>query len=209
MALRRIPLAKVLKGRLLKIAELQDIVILELSRKSYFVLHGGLAVWRVYGGKRFSVDIDIYHENPSELVNKISLKSARTKLTSSGVLYLRLKNGAEVELEASPMFERKDVVEADYWLVDGSSIVIRTLKQEELVKEKVRAFLERGKARDLYDIYYLLDFCDPASIREDIKILLEKLRMPDDFSGLKELILMGVPPSFNAIERKVRRYASI
>jgi predicted nucleotidyltransferase component of viral defense system len=205
---RRIPLVKILKGRLLRIAELQDAVILELSRRFYFVLHGGLAVWRVYGGKRFSLDIDIYHEDPRKLMN-IPFKFTRKKLTSSGVLYLRLKNGAEVELEASPMFKKKEIIEADYWLVDGSSIVIRTLKQEELVREKVEAFLERGKARDLYDIYYLLDLCDPALIKEEMKVLSEKLRIPDDFSGLKELILMGVPPSFDAIERKVRRYASI
>jgi predicted nucleotidyltransferase component of viral defense system len=202
--LRRIPLIKILKGRLLKIAELQDAVILELSRRFNFVLHGGLAVWRVYGGKRFSLDIDIYHDNPRELVN-IPFKSTRV-LTASGVLYLRIKDDVEIELEASPMFE--EVVEADYWLVDGSSI-IRTLKQEELVREKVRAFLERGKARDLYDIYYLLDLCDPELIREDMRVLSGKLRMPDDFSGLKELILMGIPPSFDAIERKVRKYASL
>ncbi|RZN60654.1 MAG: hypothetical protein DSO07_06635 [Thermoproteota archaeon] len=208
MESRRIPLVKILKGRLLRIAELQDAVILELSRRFYFVLHGGLAVWRVYGGKRFSLDIDIYHEDPRKLMN-IPFKFTRKKLTSSGVLYLRLKDGAEVELEASPMFKKKEIIEADYWLVDGSSIVIRTLKQEELVREKVEAFLERGKARDLYDIYYLLDLCDPALIKEEMKVLSEKLRIPDDFSGLKELILMGVPPSFDAIERKVRRYASI
>jgi hypothetical protein len=119
---RRIPLVKILKGRLLRIAELQDAVILELSRRFYFVLHGGLAVWRVYGGKRFSLDIDIYHEDPRKLMN-IPFKFTRKKLTSSGVLYLRLKNGAEVELEASPMFKKKEIIEADYWLVDGSSIV--------------------------------------------------------------------------------------
>ncbi|MCC6029549.1 MAG: nucleotidyl transferase AbiEii/AbiGii toxin family protein [Candidatus Korarchaeum sp.] len=183
---RRISLIKILKGKLLKIAELQDAVILELSRRFNFVLHGGLAVWRVYGGKRFSLDIDIYHDNPRELVN-IPFKSTRV-LTASGVLYLRIKDDVEIELEASPMFE--EVVEADYWLVDGSSIVVRTLKQEELVREKVRAFLERGKAEDLYDIYYLLDLCDPGLIREDMRVLSGKLRMPDDFSGLKELILM-------------------
>jgi hypothetical protein len=99
---RRIPLIKILKGRLLKIAELQDAVILELSRRFNFVLHGGLAVWRVYGGKRFSLDIDIYHDNPREV--NIPFKSTRV-LTASGVLYLRIKDDVEIELEASPMFE--------------------------------------------------------------------------------------------------------
>jgi predicted nucleotidyltransferase component of viral defense system len=211
MVYRKIPLVKVLKGKLLKIAELQDAVILELSRRFYFVIHGGLAVWRVYGGKRFSIDIDIYHDDPENLANSISssFKVTKLKLTSSRVLYMRLKNSVEVELEASPMLGGRKVVEADYWLVDGGSIIVRTLTQEDLVKEKVMAFLERWKSKDLYDIYYLLDICDPESIREEIRLLAERLRKPDDFSGLRELILMGIPPSFNTIEKKVRKYAKI
>jgi hypothetical protein len=59
------PLSRLLKGKLLRIAETQDAVITYLvSRGVEFVLHGGTAVWRVYGGKRVSIDIDVYAENP-------------------------------------------------------------------------------------------------------------------------------------------------
>jgi predicted nucleotidyltransferase len=59
------PLSRLLKGKLLRIAETQDAVITyPISRGVEFVLHGGTAVWRIYGGKRGSIDVDVYAENP-------------------------------------------------------------------------------------------------------------------------------------------------
>ena len=206
---RKIPLARILKGRLLKIAELQDMILLELSKKFDFVVHGGTAVWRIYGGKRFSVDIDIYHPNPRSIAEHFSrvFKVVRSKITPSKVLYLRIVDEAVVELEASPAFEEIDAIESDFWLIDGSSIVVKTLTPEDLVREKVRAFLSRKKARDLYDIYYLLDLCGEEIGRELKKVLLELKEAPSDFSELKELILIGRAPSFETIVKKVRRFA--
>jgi len=206
---RKIPLAKILKGRPLRIAELQDEVVLELSKKFDFVVHGGTAVWRIYGGKRFSRDIDIYHSDPQRIAEHFSkvFNVVRVKITPSKVLYLRIVDKATVELEASPPFEEIETIESDFWLVDGSSVVVKTLTPENLVKEKVRAFLDRKKARDLYDIYYLLDFCEKEIGSELRKVLPELKEAPRDFSGLKELILMGMAPSFETIVRKVRRYA--
>jgi len=206
---RKIPLARILKGRLLKIAELQDIILLELSRRFDFVVHGGTAVWRIYGGKRFSVDVDIYHPEPGRIAEHFSkvFKVVRSRVTPSKVLYLRIVDQAVVELEASPAFEEIHAIESDFWLVDGSSIVVKTLRPEDLVREKIRAFLNRKKARDLYDIYYLLDFCK-ESVRSELKKLLPELEeAPKDFPGLKELILIGRAPSFETIVGKVRRFA--
>ncbi len=206
---KRIPLAKMLKGRLLKIAELQDMVVLELSKRFDFVIHGGIAIWRVYGGKRFSRDIDIYHQNPEIIAQHFSklFNVTKSRITPSKTLYLRLVDEAIVELQASPAFREIQVVESDFWLIDGTSIVVKTLTPENLVKEKVETFLNRGMARDLYDIYYLLDFCE-SGIRSELKKILPALQEPPrDFSGLRELILMGKAPSFEAIVRKVRRFA--
>ena len=69
---KKIPLARILKGKFLKIARVQDLVILELLRKFDFILHGGTAIWRIYRGKRFSYDIDIYHPNPEEIAAYLS-----------------------------------------------------------------------------------------------------------------------------------------
>ena len=60
---------RVLKGSMLRVAEMQDILVLELLGNIDFVVHGGTAIWRIYGGKRLSYDVDIYcqdvEENPT------------------------------------------------------------------------------------------------------------------------------------------------
>jgi len=209
----KIPLIKILKGRFLRIAELQDLVIIELSKKFDYVLHGGTAIWRVYGSKRFSFDIDIYYSRPADIIsyfNKLKiLKLTRYKITSSNVAYIRVKSAEEIDIGITPFFRSLDVIERDYWLTDGTSIVVKTLSPEDLVKEKVNAYLNRMKSRDLYDIYYLLDFCDIDKIKGDLKKLLPKLETePRDFGGLRELILLGKTPSFESIREKVVRYAT-
>ncbi len=206
---KKIPLAKILKGKLLKIAEMQDLIILELLRKFDFVLHGGTAVWRVYGGKRFSFDIDLYYKKPEKIAEYFTLQKifriTKKRITSGGVLYLKLKEEEEVELNVSPFFKKIKSVEKEFWLIDGSNITIKTLSPEDLVKEKISAFLNRKKARDLYDIYYLLDFCDTRKIKSELNILAEKISKPRDFHGLREIILIGKTPSFKAIEEKVKK----
>ena len=99
-------------------------------------------------------------------------------------------------------------MEKEFWLTDGSSMLIKTLSPEDLVKEKIEAFINRRKSRDLYDIYYLLDFCDRQIIKPYMRKLLPHLeKMPDDFKRLNELVLIGKPPSFETIKTKVMRYA--
>ncbi len=210
MMYKRIPLMRVLKGAMLKIAEVQDALVLELSRKVDFIVHGGTAIWRIYGGKRFSYDVDVYCQDIEKIPEILSsaLNVTRVKITPSRVLYLRVSDGAEVELEASPMFEDKEVIEEDFWLIDGSSIVVKTLSPCSLLEEKIRAYMNRRKARDLYDVYYLLDMCEDKSIRNPIKELLYILKSPpEDYPILKEIVLMGRPPSFETIVRKVERFA--
>lgn len=44
-----------------KVAEAQDLIVKELySVFDGAVLHGGTAIWRCYGGNRFSEDVDAY-----------------------------------------------------------------------------------------------------------------------------------------------------
>lgn len=213
-AYSKIPLARILKGRLLRIAELQDLLVMELAKRFDFVLHGGTAVWRVYGGKRFSIDIDVYCWEPEGIEEAFrslpGIRVVRSKLTPSRVLYLRVadESGAEVELEASPPFREIETTEADYWMTDGGSLVVRVLTACDLLREKIRAFRDRRKARDLYDVYYLLDLCEDRGIGAELRSLLPELEAsPPDFEGLKELILLGRPPSFESVVRKVRRHA--
>ncbi len=207
---RKIPLMKVLRGNMLRIAEVQDVLLLELLRGVDFVIHGGTAIWRIYGGKRFSYDVDIYCQDVERIPSILSptLNITRMKLTPSRVLYLRISNEAEVELEASPMFEEREVIEGDFWLIDGSTVVVKTLTPCSLLEEKVHAYANRRKARDLYDIYYLLDLCEDASVKDLLRHILPLLREPPrDYPVLREIVLMGRPPSFETVVRKVERFA--
>ncbi len=208
----RISLAKILKGRLLKIAELQDLLMVELSKRFDFILHGGTAVWRVYGGKRFSYDVDVYFVKPEDIRRFLSgvgwARLTKSRMTRTDRAYFRIEDRVPVELEVSPPPEGLKPMEGDFWLADGTSMVVKTLAPEDLLREKVEAFMDRGKTRDLYDVYYLLDFCG----RERIGGLLRKLlpllgSPPSDFSGLEELVLVGRAPDFDTIKFKVMAYA--
>ena len=204
----KFPLKRVLKGRLLKIAELQDRVMLELASRFNVALHGGTAIWRVYGGKRFSFDIDVYYGKPSEIAEFFSSSSeftvSKSRVTGSGTAYLRFEDqGVSVELEASRMFKPRETIDGQYFLVEGDSIIVRTLSAESLLQEKIEAFKSRGKARDLYDIFHLLGI---AKASRGLGTLLP-LKEPKDFGGLREIILLGKVPDFATIERLVKMYA--
>ncbi|MEM1668801.1 MAG: nucleotidyl transferase AbiEii/AbiGii toxin family protein [Thermofilaceae archaeon] len=84
----RIPLIRMLRGKMLRIAELQDAVIVELSKRVDFVLRGGTAVWRVYGGKRFSYDIDLYCPQPESIPEVLSRSFNLPPLHDHGVRVL-------------------------------------------------------------------------------------------------------------------------
>ncbi len=213
MSYEKFPLRNLLKGRLLKIAELQDRLIIEISSKFDIVLHGGTAIWRIYEGKRFSFDIDFYYPDPSEILKYLEMsatfKPVRSKLTGSNVLYARFHEGdVPVEINVSPPFGKVSATDGEFYLVGGDSIVLKTLSQAELVREKVAAFRDRKKARDLYDIFYLLDEPTAADTKKELKGLLPLLKAPpDDFRGLKELIILGKVPGFDAIVMKVKKHA--
>lgn len=209
----KFPLASQLKGKMLKIAELQDKIVIDLSSRFGIILHGGTAIWRVYRGKRFSFDIDIYYNNPGELYDYFEKTDmfdlVKNKLTSSNVLYSRFKeNQVLVEVDASPIFRDLKTTDGDFRLVGGDSIVLRTLGATEMLKEKIDAFRSRRKSRDLYDIFHLLDSAESSEIRNELNGIMPLLNAPPkDFTGLNELILIGKTPDFETIVRKVKMHA--
>jgi len=195
-----------------EVAEAQDIIIVSLAEKGV-VLHGGAAIWRVYGGKRFSYDIDLYHQDPQEVgrelrrIEELTLEKERT--TSSGVLYSRLRRGRiAVEVDVSPFYREVEAVEGRYLMVDGSTLVVLTLTPEDLLREKAEAYLRRRRAKDLYDVYYLLGLVDPEKVASSLRRLTEALETPpSDIGELKELILVGLAPSFSTMRREVLKHA--
>ncbi|MBL7206410.1 MAG: nucleotidyl transferase AbiEii/AbiGii toxin family protein [Candidatus Aenigmarchaeota archaeon] len=213
MEQKKFPLNRIIKGKVRGIAELQDKIMVELASKFDIVLHGGTAIWRIYGGRRFSFDIDLYYKRPKDILDYFekseNFELVKKRITRSDVVYLRFREGAIlVEMEISPLFKKISKIDGEFNMIDGNSLVVNTLSATNLLKEKIDAFKNRKKPRDLYDIFFLLDFADTKNIRKELGLLLSKLKSePADFSGLKEIILIGKSPDFETIKRKMIRYA--
>ena len=71
------PIADLITGVRLRLAELQDEVIDIIYNRVEpdATLYGGTAIWRCYGGNRFSEDIDIYLSNRG--LNKFHVSSVK------------------------------------------------------------------------------------------------------------------------------------
>lgn len=191
---------KLKKVRHKEIAKAQDLIVEELYNVfDNAVMHGGTAIWRCYKGNRFSEDIDVYLRKDNDKLNALFLNLEKRgfliekKKISENSLYSNLVfNGTAVRFEA--LFKNVEGILKEYETADGNLITIYTLSAEELIKEKVNAYLKRLKIRDLYDIFFLLRYADKSKVKPDIKKLLEQFKKPLDEQELKVLILEGLTP---------------
>ena len=99
---------------------------------------------------------------------------------------------------------KKKGVLADFETADGNFITILTLSLESFIQEKIDAYLQRKKIRDLWDIFFLLKSADPMLIRKDIERFLRLAASPVDESDLKAIILEGIVPSSREMLEYVR-----
>ena len=167
------------------------------------VLHGGTAIWRCYNGNRFSEDIDVYLPKDAKKLDQVfenlqkqGFKIEKKKVTDNSLFSNLKSNNVNVRFEA--IFKMSSGELKDYEKIDGNFITVRCLEAEELVKEKVNAYLSRLKIRDLYDIYFLLRFIsDKNKVRKELERLLKEFKNPKDEDDLKTLILEGLVPKTN------------
>lgn len=183
------------------IAKAQDVIVEALY--AVFpdaVIHGGTAIWRCYQGNRFSEDIDAYIPQDKERVALFFEKLTRRgfqidkKKIGEASIYSQLHlNRTAVRFEA--LFKNVNGHLKDYETAEGNWITISTLTPEELIKEKVSAYLGRRKIRDLYDIFVLLRHVSvPADIKKDLNQLIAQFKDPIDEPELAVLILEGIVP---------------
>lgn len=210
----RLPLFNRLKKRLHRdIAMLQDEVVdVVYSVNGRAILHGGTAVWRCYSSDRFSEDLDFYLGSPKGFKEDFftALESrgfsvSKYKRTANTV-FSRVSNGVvEVRFEAALRKPRRFVV-ADFERVDGTRMSVFTLSPEGLLLEKIAAYQERHKIRDLYDIFILSSLID---CHKSIKLrglrFLDGISEPEDEKSLKALILSGAVPSFDQMVNALKR----
>ncbi len=197
-----------------ELAKAEDLIVEELYKFfSNAVLHGGTAIWRCYNGNRFSEDIDVYIEKDIkkidalfEALEKKEFSIQKKKIGEKSLFSTLQFNRQMVRFEA--IFKKIDGFLAEYETVEGNFITVYALTPEELIKEKINAYLRRFKVRDLYDVFFLLRHVkDKNKILMELRKLLKNFKVPIDKTELKVLIIEGLVPSTDKIIEYIKHYA--
>ncbi len=170
----------------------QDIFLYHLSKKTNnFVFKGGTCLYKLYGLQRFSEDLDfslVEEMNSKEIesIIKETIKntdflkikttknlhdSVLIKISCKGILtgYNTLRIDVNTRNRLLKGFDVKNYI-SEY--VDIAPFSLRVVKPEEMIAEKIHSLLRRDKARDLYDLFFLLRFS-----KFDKELVEEKLRI--------------------------------
>ncbi len=205
-----IPLAKRIKKEAHRnMAYAQDLIIRALySVFNEAVFHGGTAIWRCYGGNRFSEDIDVYIPKDTKRIDSLFLEFERMgflverkKVSENSIYSNLLFNRTAVRFEA--IFAKKEGILKEYETFDGNFTAVYTLSPEGFIEEKANAYAGRRKIRDLYDIFFLIGLAEKnEKVRKAIARLIENYETPLDEGDLKVLIISGLAPT----SEKMLRY---
>lgn len=160
----------------------QHLFLLLLSQKSStnLIFKGGTALQKAYGLHRFSIDLDFTQKGTEELkemMERISKEIINfgysTKIEevkTIGKTFLFKINGplnsenpssqARLRIEISqresvllePLFKEVNPIYPDL-----QPYTILVMPEEEILAEKIRAIMTRDKARDIFDLYFLLE----------------------------------------------------
>jgi len=185
------------------------------------VMHGGTAVWRCYGGNRFSRDVDFY-ANASPKEESEFQKRLHNEIVKTGYSIIEEKynnktltlhmivrgNGTTGKIDIT--FDKRKGTAVEYDRVDGTKRVIYALTPEEILREKISAYNDKlGRdSHEIHDIYDILLLKD--RIKNVDKKLVDELRRfllnvsknpPRNEKELQNLILTGVAPGFADIVR--------
>ncbi len=212
-----LPIMKMLKKReQQEIAIFQDIVVRMLYQAdSTVVLHGGTAVWRCFGGNRFSSDIDAYivQQSTIEKVKKgiqataqeYNIKVEKIKDTGN-LLFIRFSSGASyLRVEINYKKEKINPISTGFEMTDGTHINVLTLTPEDLMLEKIGAYSDRRFMRDIYDIYVLSDrIPENSKIRAKVIDFLSDIEPPVNEKALEGLVYAGTAPNFSSMVDHLR-----
>ncbi len=170
------------------------------SKTMSFVFKGGTCLRMAYGSPRYSEDLDFNSDlNENEAYG--ALETASKELEYFGIrAEIRNKrmsrSGFGFALSYSgPLYEGRDItkglvridvsqrgesVSEDRIIVrteydDVKTFIISAASLDHIFAEKVRALLVRGMARDLYDLWFLME----RGIKPDIELINSKLSLYD------------------------------
>ncbi len=195
------------------IAAVQDLIVSALYEAfDNAILHGGTAIWRCYGGNRFSEDVDAYLPRDIDKVSaffnilaKKGFSVEKKKIAQNSIFSTLCFGRTVVRFEA--IFKKVGGSLKEYETVEGNLITVYTLEPEELIAEKVNAYIGRLKIRDIYDVFFLLRHIkEKEKVMPAIKKLLSNFKKPVDESDLKVLILEGLVPSSEGMISYIKRW---
>ena len=206
---------KLKKSSQKEIAKAQDLIIEEVYKIfDKAVIHGGTSIWRCYNGNRFSEDIDMYIPKEiskiNDLFESLGKKGFRIikKKVGKNSLYSNLElNRTIVRFEA--IFKTINGVLKEYQTSEGNLITVYTLTPEELIKEKINAYIKRYKIRDLYDVFFLLRYVkNKDSIKRELNHLINNFKQPVDKKELKVLVIEGLTPEVDKMLQYIKTFCS-
>lgn len=212
----------------------QDLLLYHLYKQTnQLVFKGGTALYKFYQLPRFSEDLDFsvlsaekieetirlaVEKIPEAKLNqmKVLKTSVQAKIRFQGVL----TSGNTVRLDIStdnPLLEKFEVKNYVPAYIDLNPFTMRLMNLKEILAEKVHSLLAREKARDLYDLFFLLRFTelDESLVKRKLahfgllwkkKALLKRIAdlEPVWEKELKPFILGELPP-FSVVKEFVKK----
>jgi len=163
---------------------------------------GGTSLWFFHGLNRFSEDLDFTFTLRKGKGNEKGLRNLPVAIKKDLEVYgidseIRILNDGEISFSfrvgaKGPLFTKEiersfvrveiskreevkkkpDVIELDANYTDILPFFVVVMNTEEIMAEKIRAILTRNRARDIYDLWFLLR----KGIRFDLNLANEKLR---------------------------------
>lgn len=211
----------------------QELFLFELyKRTNALAFKGGTALYKLYKLPRFSedldfslidknVDIEKVLKETAESLEGFSVKESKktagallTKISIKGRLtkYNTIRIDISLDNPIIKGFEIKNYA-SDY--VDVNPFSLRALSLAEILAEKVHAVFAREKARDLFDLFFLVKIAkiDRELIDEKLKPLNEKFdiknfekrisRYENVWEGELKPFILGELPAFKEVKEYV------
>lgn len=207
----------------------QDLFLFNLYKKTnLLIFKGGTALYKLYSLQRFSEDLDFsmlkkFDVKPviTETIKEIkNAKIKEIKETKNSILIktgfkgiITRYNTLRIDISLNnPLVQDFEVKTYTSQYPDINPFSLRILSLSEILSEKIHALSVREKARDLYDLFFLLKI---AKIDKSlIKLKLKNLGIELNFQKLKKRIknlkpvwqkelksfLLAELPEFNAVK---------
>jgi len=206
------------------------------------VFKGGTCIRIALGSPRFSEDMDFTARESSDVEAAVlgALKRLRDYGVAASLRRSRAEGGGwnavvryegplftgdsrsarSIRLEVSLRPERLDVEEvfvSQARYPDLPQLVLRILRRDHILAEKLRALIIRSKPRDLFDVHFLMSRgvrCPPPLLAEKMRLYGRPFRLSDFDKAVKEAGatwqrdltgLLGQVPPHAAVAEQARR----